>query len=158
MAVGMFGPAIAAFVVARWLVPVPDLRARTGLRLRAPGRRWVPFWVIAWVGPPLVVVVSLGVSWALGQLELDPWHLSGMRALIEKTPGAEKVLEKMSLQTLALLQLALLPVAPVLNAVPCFGEEYGWRGYLLPKLLPLGQWRALLVSGAIWGVWHAPVI
>jgi membrane protease YdiL (CAAX protease family) len=25
-------------------------------------------------------------------------------------------------------------------------------------LLPLGQWKALLISGAIWGVWHAPAI
>jgi hypothetical protein len=27
-----------------------------------------------------------------------------------------------------------------------------------PKLLPLEQWRALLLSGAIWGAWHAPVV
>lgn len=39
-----------------------------------------------------------------------------------------------------------------------FGEEWGWRGYLLPQLLPLGQWPALLISGAIWGFWHAPII
>jgi len=24
--------------------------------------------------------------------------------------------------------------------------------------MPLGQWRALLISGFIWGVWHAPAI
>jgi membrane protease YdiL (CAAX protease family) len=38
------------------------------------------------------------------------------------------------------------------------GEELGWRGFLLPRLLPLGQWRAILLSGAIWGIWHAPAI
>ena len=38
------------------------------------------------------------------------------------------------------------------------GEELGWRGFLLPRLLPLGQWRAIVLSGAIWGFWHAPVI
>ena len=38
------------------------------------------------------------------------------------------------------------------------GEELGWRGFLLPKLLPIGQWKAILVSGLIWGFWHAPVI
>jgi membrane protease YdiL (CAAX protease family) len=37
-----------------------------------------------------------------------------------------------------------------------FGEEYGWRGYLLPKLLPLGELRASLLVGVIWGVWHFP--
>ena len=38
------------------------------------------------------------------------------------------------------------------------GEEYGWRPYLFQKLLPLGFWKANLITGAIWGLWHAPVI
>ncbi|WP_344944076.1 CPBP family intramembrane glutamic endopeptidase, partial [Sphaerisporangium flaviroseum] len=28
---------------------------------------------------------------------------------------------------------------------------------LLPRLMPLGTWRALLVSGVMWGAWHAPL-
>src|SRR5215212_536966 len=39
-----------------------------------------------------------------------------------------------------------------------FGEEYGWRGYLLPRLLPLGEIRATLLVGLIWGVWHLPLL
>jgi len=39
-----------------------------------------------------------------------------------------------------------------------FGEEYGWRPYLLQKLLPMGFWKANILTGAIWGLWHAPVI
>ena len=38
------------------------------------------------------------------------------------------------------------------------GEEFGWRSYLLEKIRPLGRWKALLVSGAIWSLWHAPVL
>jgi uncharacterized protein len=53
--------------------------------------------------------------------------------------------------------LAIL-TAPLLNALPTFGEEFGWRGYLLPKLMPLGGAKAILLSGIIWGVWHWPVI
>ncbi len=39
-----------------------------------------------------------------------------------------------------------------------FGEEYGWRSYLLQKMLPMGFWKANILTGAIWGLWHAPVI
>ncbi|GAA1283023.1 hypothetical protein GCM10009609_54650 [Pseudonocardia aurantiaca] len=51
-------------------------------------------------------------------------------------------------------------LGPALAALPLlmvfvFGEEVGWS-YLLPKLLPLGLWPALLLSGVTWGVFHAP--
>lgn len=38
-----------------------------------------------------------------------------------------------------------------------FGEEWGWRGYLFPKLRQLtGTAPALIITGIIWGVWHLP--
>lgn len=41
----------------------------------------------------------------------------------------------------------------------CFGEEFGWRAYLTPKLEKLMPTSAaLIVSGVIWGLWHAPMI
>lgn len=40
-----------------------------------------------------------------------------------------------------------------------FGEEFGWRGYLTPKLEKLmPSTAAILVTGVIWGLWHAPLI
>lgn len=40
----------------------------------------------------------------------------------------------------------------------CFGEEVGWRGYMLPKLLGLGTVPAMLWTGFLQGVWHLPFI
>jgi membrane protease YdiL (CAAX protease family) len=37
-------------------------------------------------------------------------------------------------------------------------EEIGMRGYLLPKLLPLGRTRALALSGLVFATWHMPLI
>jgi uncharacterized protein len=54
------------------------------------------------------------------------------------------------------LLLALLNTAAGL--VLCVGEEAGWRGYLLPRLLPLGRRTALLLSGLMQAVWHLPFI
>jgi membrane protease YdiL (CAAX protease family) len=44
------------------------------------------------------------------------------------------------------------------GAVTGFGEEFGWRGYLLWELAPLGFWKASFVIGGIWGLWHVPSI
>lgn len=45
-----------------------------------------------------------------------------------------------------------------INALAAFGEELGWRGFLERELAPLGFWRASLLTGVLWGFWHAPVI
>ncbi len=46
----------------------------------------------------------------------------------------------------------------LLLILPFFGEEFGWRAYMTPKLeqiLPMPA--ALVVGGILWGVWHAPL-
>lgn len=45
-----------------------------------------------------------------------------------------------------------------INAVFAFGEEYGWRGFLQKELAYLGNWKASMITGAVWGVWHAPLV
>jgi len=43
--------------------------------------------------------------------------------------------------------------------LPAFGEEFGWRGYLLPKLAGKhGAKKGLLIHAFIWWIWHLPVI
>lgn len=43
--------------------------------------------------------------------------------------------------------------------IPAFGEEFGWRGYLLPHLVKQYSLRtALLLHAFIWWAWHLPVI
>jgi len=45
-----------------------------------------------------------------------------------------------------------------INGLFAFGEEYGWRGWLADELRPLGAFRANVITGVLWGVWHAPLI
>jgi membrane protease YdiL (CAAX protease family) len=46
-----------------------------------------------------------------------------------------------------------------LGWVAGMAEEAGWCAYLLPRLAPrIGKTRALIVSGAIRGLWHWPVL
>lgn len=58
--------------------------------------------------------------------------------------------------------LLLLPVSAIVNgvivSVAAFGEEGGWRGYMMPKLIKImGRGKALIIGGIIWGLWHAPL-
>lgn len=53
---------------------------------------------------------------------------------------------------------AYISVMGLLN-IGALGEEIGWRGFLVPELNRwLGFHRAALISGAIWAVWHWPLV
>lgn len=150
----MLTPAIAVLLATR-AFPEPSLRAALGVRLGERGA-W-KYWLFAWLAFPAFCLAAPFVAAAFGLYDLDVARFSGFRATIEAAGGG-KALEHMPIRTLVALQLAAVPLAPLLNAPLAFGEELGWRGYLLPKLMPLGPTRALLVSSAIWGLWHTPAI
>jgi membrane protease YdiL (CAAX protease family) len=52
---------------------------------------------------------------------------------------------------------AAIAVLAVLNIVLSSGEEVGWRGYMLKRLIDAGVLRPVLASGLIWGTWHVPL-
>lgn len=43
------------------------------------------------------------------------------------------------------------------NVIKNIFEEFSWRGYLTPKLmdLNLNDWWVYIISGLVWGLWHA---
>lgn len=59
----------------------------------------------------------------------------------------------------AILPILLMGVASnIYIFIHAFGEEFGWRGYMMPKLTELMPMpAAILVGGVIWGLWHAPL-
>ncbi|WP_334146710.1 CPBP family intramembrane glutamic endopeptidase [Microbacterium sp.] len=153
----MFTPAVAAIVIMFVLgVPAKGERVRfLGLWPLRPAKRVVWLLVLAWLAPPVLVALSVLVAAALGFVQLD-LAFSGFAAQLETLLPEGVPLPPIGVLVAA--QLAMIPVGALINAIPAFGEELGWRGWLLPALRPLGTWPALLLSGAIWGFWHSPVI
>jgi membrane protease YdiL (CAAX protease family) len=153
-----FAPAIATFVVVRWIHPLHNARRATGLRFGAPGTRWGLYWLFGWLAFVAFSVAAPFVGALFGLFPMDLADFSGYREALESTAGGQEILALAPIRTLALVVLLTLPLQAPLLTPFTFGEVWGWRGYLLPQLVPLGQWPALLISGAVWGLWHAPII
>ena len=49
-------------------------------------------------------------------------------------------------------------IVTIFSAPRAAGEEIGWRGYMLTRLLDAGVPKPILTSGLIWGLWHVPLI
>ena len=112
------------------------------------------YYLLIYFGPALFVFLSGAFYFLLFPAFFDP-ELTVLQAMI--APSATPGLSATALLTTQLL--IFVTVGPIINILPTMGEELGWRGYLLPKLrLFLSDRAALVVSGAIWGIWHAPVI
>ena len=156
LAASMFGPAVATFCVVRWISPLPRASHALGIRLGRPGTRLTGY-VAAWLGTLAMVVATPFVAAALGLFELDLATFSGFEAHLRAVAG-DQLFATFTVRQLVGWSVVGMLAAPLLNFPPSFGEEVGWRGYLLPQLLPLGRWRALVLSGLIWGAWHAPII
>lgn len=151
----MFMPALATFTVTKWISPKPRLWRDTGVTTSGGFRVWWRYAVIAWIGTPLTMFLALVVGYLLGAYEAD-W--TGFSGLIEQTQGGVVGAPETGTSMLVLTHLAQVFLFGWLNVIAAFGEEWGWRGYLMPALLPLGQPGAFLVSGVLWGLWHAPVL
>ena len=128
---------------------------RLGVWPLRPAARTV-WWTVAMMfALPLLVAAGLVISALTGLVRLDLVGFSGfmdmLRASVPVTPLPPA-------GVLVTLQLVAIPIGALINIPFAFGEEVGWRGWLLPVLRPLGVWPALLLSGAFWGLWHAPLI
>ncbi len=146
-AAAMWAPGLAA-IVTTLLVKKQPFRS-LGLAKLGPKR----FYLIAWFLPPALTLATLGVTLLAGTGTFDP-NLTMMREALAQAPAGTQ-LPPVEIVVAAQLALALL-LAPFINLIFALGEELGWRGFLLPELMPLGQGKAILLSGVIWGVWHAP--
>ncbi len=156
-AVTMWTPAVAVLVATLLLrVPARDRLRALGVWPLRPARRTLGLTAVGLVVPIAVVAATTLVAGALGLVDLDLVGFSGFAAQLEATLPAGTALPPVALLVVA--QLLAIPLGALVNSLLALGEEIGWRGWLLPALLPLGTWPALLVSGAVWGLWHAPLI
>ena len=114
-------------------------------------------YLLAYFGPGILVLLGTALYFLIFPSHFDP-EFGFMQTTLEAA-GASAEMYPMPLSTLIIVQaLTAFFLGPILNFVTCFGEEWGWRGYLLPKMAEkLPAIPMLLVNGIIWGLWHAPI-
>lgn len=117
----------------------------------------IKHYLLAWFGPGVLTFAGMGLYFLLfpGNLDLN---FSYFVATLESA-GAPMETLPIPIGLLMIVQcMQALFMAPALNCVTCFGEEWGWRGYLLPKVARhLSPVPTMLITGVIWGLWHAPL-
>lgn len=94
-------------------------------------------WPLALLTPLPVLLLSYGIVWSFG--------IATLKAPIESGSPFGFI-------------LSTVIGGLLFTTIFALGEEIGWRGYLLPRLLSLGPTRAVLLSGLAHGVWHLPLL
>ena len=161
IALAMPAPLIAAMVVG-------GRRPRALLQsLQAGFVRPVMTLLLPVVGALAWVLAALAFTGVLG-------NVAGVEG-VGRIPGDTETVranlaELLDAETAAAAEIPPVPVLVLLavgggivagftlNGLLAFGEEYGWRGYLWERLEPRGRPATIGAIGALWGLWHAPLI
>lgn len=138
----MWTPGVAS-VVARLVFRegFRDVSFRVG---GAPGWKAIG---LGWLLPVAVGAAAYGLAWGTG---LASFHVPALADV-----GLSALGQPARFALLLVLSLTLVSLLSLFSAA---GEEIGWRGYLLTRLVEAEVPRPVLVSGLIWAAWHLPLV
>jgi membrane protease YdiL (CAAX protease family) len=129
----MYTPTLSALIMM--LVVTRDGYSKAGWATLGLHRLGLRYWMLALVGPLVLMGALYGLAWSssVGQFVLPDgfsWPLLASN----------------------------LSKGLAITFVLVLGEEIGFRGYALPRLMHLGSTRALLLSGLMFAIWHFPLM
>jgi membrane protease YdiL (CAAX protease family) len=124
--------------------------------LRPNFRRGWPLYLAGAFLPILATIVGGAIYYLLfpGQFDLTMTWARETGLMVPGPFGEALGPGMFLLYMVAMVLVAIVPFGLLLS----FGEEFGWRAYLLPKLMPMGSRKAVILLGVIHGAWHWPII
>ena len=132
----MWMPAIAS-VITRLLTG----EGFSDLSFRLRERRILFIVGLAIVFPIAVGLIAYGTGWGLGFVSFSPPSETN-------SPLVAFAMELLFAGT----------VGSIVGVISAAGEEIGWRGYMIPRMVEGEIPAPFLVGGILWGLWHAPAI
>ena len=156
-AIIMFIPTISVIIVNKL---IHHEKLKTDLLISFKINKW---FFIAWLILPVIMLFSLGISLIFPDV-IYSLEMAGFIKRFESMLTPEQIEQMRN-------SLATLPINPIwlfllqgliagvtINAIAAFGEELGWRGFLLKEFKEMHFFKAAIIIGFIWGIWHAPLI
>ena len=130
IALAMFSPAILAFVFKR--LTHKNIKTKFQFSIKALNKKsllFSIFYPITFICLCFIIALILNI----GTIEL------------KKIPNPGEMIQ--------------IAISILINMIILIGEEYGWRGYLLPELTKKhGKIKATVFVGIVWALFHVPVI
>lgn len=132
--VTMLTPTVATIIMLAFIAPEGGIRkvfALLGL-----DRAGLKGWPLAIAGPAAIHLIGLAIL-----------SLAGLAVFVAP-------------QITGSVGFAIFKISTglLIGTLFALGEEIGWRGYMLPRLLGRGVVPAMLMVGFLHGVWHLPLM
>ncbi len=135
-----------AVIITQLLSKEPVLK---GLDISFKINRW---WFIGWLLMPVIAVMVLGVTLLMPGAVWSPDN-DTIQTALESLPAGIGVWGMLAITLFSGLYAGI-----TINGIFAFGEEIAWRGYLLKLFKGKKFMTTALLTGTIWGLWHAPII
>ncbi len=153
----MFIPTIAVLIVKKL---IHREKIATELLISFKINKW---FFVAWLLMPILAFLTFGISLLFPDVIYSP-DMSGMFSRFESMMTPEQAeqmrasVESLPLHPVWITLMQGLIAGITVNAIAGFGEELGWRGFLLKQFKDMNFMKASILIGFIWGIWHAPMI
>ena len=116
-------------------------------------------WLVAWTLPVVIVLLTILVNMLMPGCEFNADLSSTIP--VDSVPEEQKELFALFMNPAVMIVVTIVSglfAGVTINAVFAFGEEYGWRNYLVDALREKKFVCAVIFIGLVWGLWHFPLI
>ncbi len=144
-------------LILMWVPAIAGIITQLVFERTLRGMGWklgkAKYLLIAYIVPLVYCLVVYGITWITGLGGVPNPDL--MSALEASYPSANLT----PFLRILIFSASTATTGVLLGILSGVGEEIGWRGLLVPELAKVtGFTKTTLISGAIWTVWHMPLI